>query len=295
MAMRLVLILLSALSLAACQSGNNLTTQPLDHPATLRLGTTTSTLDSGLMAVILPDFETKHNAKVQVIGGGTGEVLQFGANGDVDVVLVHSRAQEAEFVANGDGLDRRDVMVNDFVIVGPPGDPAGINGLEQAADAFAKIAETKSPFASRGDDSGTHNKEKSIWQKLNAAPSPDSGWYFSLGQGQGETLNFASQKGAYALTDRGTWLSQQANLPDLVLLVGGANIAENHDPTLLNPYGVIPVNPAKHPNVNFDLASKFVEWITAVETQQLIADYSQAQFGQSLFYPNSETWKAAHP
>jgi len=287
--MRFLTMLALTLILVSCQLG------PVTPTLSLRLGTTTSTLDSGLMEAILPAFESQHNVEVIVVSGGTGEVLKFGANGDVDVVLVHSRAKEDKFVVNGDGVDRRDVMVNDFVVVGPTNDPAGVNGLAQAAEAFSRIAESQSPFASRGDDSGTHIKEVSTWQKLNLTPSPNSGWYFSLGQGQGETLNFANQKGAYALTDRGTWLSQQGNLPDLAIMVGGMNIAENQDQTLLNPYSVIPVNPAQHPNVNFDLATKFAEWITSIETQQMIAEYGGAQFGQPLFYPNSDSWKTAHP
>jgi tungstate transport system substrate-binding protein len=294
------LILTAALSLGACQSPppSNLQSPASNFqpPAsTLRLATTTSTADTGLLDAILPGFETQYNVDVEYVAVGTGQALAIAARGDADVVLVHARAREDEFIADGDGLNRFDVMYNDFVVVGPRDDPAGIAGLATAQEALARIAESRSPFASRGDDSGTHAKENSIWQKLNLEPSPDSGWYFSLGQGMGETLGFANEKLAYTLTDRGTWLFQQSNLPDLAIVVGGASIAENHDPTLLNPYGVIPINPAKHPGVNFQLATTFAEWLTSVETQQLIADYGQAEFGQPLFYPNSDLWKTAHP
>ena len=213
----------------------------------------------------------------------------------MDVVLVHSRAREDEFVANGDGLNRLEVMYNDFVLVGPKDDPARVNGLATAKEAFQKIAESSTPFASRGDDSGTHTKENSIWKSAEITPDPASGWYLSLGQGMGETLLFANEKLAYTLADRGTWLAQKDNLPNLEVAVGGASIDENKDKGLLNPYGVIPVNPGKHAGVNFDLATQFANWITSVETQQMIADYGKDKFGQPLFYPNLDAWKVAHP
>jgi tungstate transport system substrate-binding protein len=248
-----------------------------------------------LLDAILPDFESKYDAKVDVIAVGTGQALELGANGDVDVVLVHARAREDQFVADGDGLNRLDVMFNDFVVVGPKDDPAGIAGMATAKEALAQIAAKSAAFVSRGDDSGTHSKEKSLWQAAGITPTTDSGWYFSIGQGMGETLLFANEKLAYTLSDRGTWLSQQSNLPNLTVLVGGATIAENGDKSLLNPYGVIPVNAEKHPGVNFDLATKFAAWITSVETQQMIADYGKDKFGQPLFYPSSEAWTAAYP
>lgn len=268
------------------------TETPLPPPQTLRLATTTSTADSGLLDAILPDFESKFNASVEVIAVGTGQALELGANGDVDVVLVHSRSREDEFVANGGGVNRLDVMYNDFVIVGPEDDPAGIAGLTTGKEAFAQIAETKAQFVSRGDDSGTHSKEKSIWKAASVEPSTDSGWYFSIGQGMGETLLFANEKLAYTLADRGTWLAQKENLPNLDVMVGGASIDENSDKSLYNPYGVIPVNPEKHAGVNFELATQFAEWITSVETQKLIAEFGKDTFGQSLFYPNSDEYKA---
>jgi len=261
----------------------------------LRLATTTSTADSGLLDAILPGFEAMYKAEVDVIAVGTGQALKLGANGDVDVVLVHARSQEDRFVADGDGLNRLDVMYNDFVVVGPKHDPAGIMGMTTARAAFALIADRAAPFASRGDDSGTHTKEKSLWAMAGLTPTAGMEWYLSIGQGMGETLLFANERLAYTLSDRGTWLSQQSNLPNLTVLLGGATIAENQDPALLNPYGVIPVNPEKHPGVNFDLATRFAEWITSAEVQQEIAAYGKAQYGQSLFYPDSQAWKAVHP
>jgi len=278
--------------LAACTSpAQTPTTAP---PQILRLATTTSTDDSGLLDAILPDFEARYNAEVQVIAVGTGQALELGALGDVDVVLVHARAREDKFVADGDGINRLDVMYNDFVVVGPKADPAGIAGAATAKAAFAQVAAKAAAFVSRGDDSGTHSKEKSIWSAAGVTPTVDSGWYFSIGQGMGETLLFANEKQAYTLSDRGTWLAQQTGLSNLAVLVGGAAIDANQDKALLNPYGVIPVNPAKHPGVNFALATQFADWLTSLEVQEMIASYGQDRFGQPLFYPSSPAWLAAH-
>lgn len=263
-------------------------------PRVLRLATTTSTDDSGLLKAILPDFEKQVRARVEVVAVGTGQALRLGANGDVDVVLVHARQKEDRFIADGHGVNRLDVMHNDFILVGPPSDPAGASGAQTAREAFEKIAASRSPFVSRGDDSGTHAKEKEIWTSAGLAPAVDAGWYLSIGQGMGETLLFANEKAAYTLTDRGTWLARQSSLPGLRGMVGGATIGENQDIQLLNPYGVIPVNPARHPGVHFDLAVRFSEWITSVKVQQRIADFGRKEFGQPLFYPDSGPWKAAH-
>lgn len=260
----------------------------------LRLATTTSTDDSGLLKAILPDFEVRRHARVEVVAVGTGQALKLGSNGDADVVLVHARQKEDQFVEDGDGVQRLNVMYNDFILVGPRSDPAGIAGTVSVRDAFAKIAVRHALFISRGDDSGTHAREKSIWASARIAPTVDSGWYLSIGQGMGETLLFANERSACTLTDRGTWLAWQSKLPNLAVMVGGASIAENQDGELLNPYGVIPVNPARHPGVNFDLAVKFAEWITSAEVQRMIADYGKDKFGQPLFYPGSGRWKAAH-
>ncbi|HRQ36846.1 MAG TPA: substrate-binding domain-containing protein [Chloroflexota bacterium] len=256
----------------------------------LRLATTTSTADSGLLDAILPDFEEAHNARVDVVAVGTGQAIALGEAGDADVILVHARAREDEFVAAGHGTARYDVMYNDYVLVGPATDPAGIQGMASAAEALTAVAAAEATFASRGDDSGTHTKEKQLWEKAGITPNPDSSWYKSLGQGMGDTLLFANETGAYTLTDRGTFLSMQANLPNLVIVVGGETIAENDDPALLNPYGVIPVNPDKG-NINEELAQAFAEWLTSVDIQEMIGEYGRDQYGQPLFYPDSEAWR----
>ena len=263
--------------------------------AVLRLATTTSTADSGLLDAILPAFEEQYNARVDVVAVGTGQAIELGENGDADVILVHARAREDEFVAAGHGLARSDVMYNDFILVGPQADPAEVHHAATAAEAFAAIAAAESPFASRGDDSGTHTKEKSVWSAAGIELSPDQGWYLSLGQGMGETLQFANESGAYTLADRGTFLAQRDNLPELMILFGGESIAENPDAKLYNPYGVIPVNPELHAGIQVELAQQFVEWLTSVETQERIGSYGVDRFGQPLFYPNSEPYRQAHP
>lgn len=260
----------------------------LSTPQTLRLATTTSTYDSGLLDAILPDFQQHFNAQVDVIAVGTGQALAMGGKGDVDVVLVHARSSEDEFVADGDGFNRLDVMYNDFIVVGPQADPAGIADVSTARAAFAKIATSAATFVSRGDNSGTYTKEKAIWASAGITPTNESCWYLSIGQGMGETLSFANEKLAYTLTDRGTWLAQQANLPNLTILVGGISTDQNSDRDLLNPYGVIPVNPAKHSGVNYPLAMQFARWLTCPRVQGMIMAFGKDRCGQSLFYPASE-------
>ncbi len=260
------------------------------EPEVLRLATTTSTEDSGLLVAILPDFEEEFNARVDVVAVGTGQAVELGEAGDADVILVHARSREDAFVADGHGTARFDVMYNDFILVGPADDPAGIQGLESASDALNAIAETESPFASRGDDSGTHSKERSLWEAAGLPSDPEADWYDSLGQGMGDTLRYANETGAYTITDRGTFLSQRDNLPNLVIMVGGENIEENGDLSLYNPYGVIPVNPDKG-NINSDLANEFVEWLTSVDTQSVIAEYGRDTYGQPLFYADSQPWR----
>jgi len=252
-------------------------------PARLILATTTSTEDSGLLEYILPDFEAKYNAEVDVIAVGTGQALELGQNGDADVVLVHSRAREDAFVADGYGTARYDVMYNDFILVGPAADPAGIKGMTDAKAAFAQIAGSGSSFVSRGDDSGTHSKEKAIWTAAEVTPEGD--WYISAGQGMGEVLTMSDEMGAYTLSDRATYVARQATGLTLEILVEG-------DPILFNPYGVIPVNPEKHPNINAELGQAFADWITSLETQELILSFKLND--QSLFTPDSEAWRAAH-
>jgi tungstate transport system substrate-binding protein len=268
----------------------------------LVLATTTSTQDSGLLDVILPDFQTRYGAEVEVIAVGTGQALELGKNCDVDVVLVHARKQEDAFVADGAGVNRQDVMYNDFVIVGPPSDPAGIKGMTNVSAAFMKLAESQSPFISRGDNSGTHTKELSVWEATGLAlveatgaisPSitfkrPEGDWYQSVGQGMGAVLTIANEQQAYTLSDRATYLARQQEGLELEILVEG-------DSRLFNPYGIIAVNPERCPAVNAAGAQAFSDWITSVETQQLISQYGQDQFGQSLFVPDSAAWKAAKP
>ncbi|HQY90075.1 substrate-binding domain-containing protein [Caldilinea sp.] len=251
-------------------------------PAKLILATTTSTQDSGLLDVILPDFEQQANADVDVVAVGTGQALQLGTDCNADVVLVHARAREDEFMANSDGSRREDVMFNDFVILGPASDPAGIQGMTDAGAAMSMIAEAQAPFISRGDDSGTHTKEKSVWKAAGIDPVGD--WYISAGQGMGAVLTMANEQQAYTLSDRATYLARTLEGTELEILVEG-------DPVLFNPYGVIVVNPEKCTNVNTDLATQFVDWIVSVPTQELIATFGQEEFGQSLFTPDSEAWR----
>jgi tungstate transport system substrate-binding protein len=286
--LRILLPLLGLLAMALTSCG------PAE-PAVLRLATTTSTADSGLLDVILPDFEEEFNARVDVVAVGTGQAIELGQNGDADVILVHARAREDAFVADGYGTARYDVMYNDFILVGPPDDPAGVRAATTAAEAFAAVANAQAPFASRGDDSGTHTKELAVWQAAGIEPDPEGGWYQSLGQGMGETLTFANESGSYTLADRGTYLFQRDNLPGLVILFGGESIAENPDPVLYNPYGVLPVNPELHEGIQAELAQEFADWLTSLETQEMIGDYGVEQFGQPLFYPDSEAYREANP
>jgi len=271
------------------------TKAPEAQPQTLRLATTTSTADSGLLDFILPDFEKANNCKVDVIAVGTGQSLEIGSKGDADVVLVHSRKGEDQFVADGHAKERFDVMYNDFIIVGPKDDPAKIKGQSMAKDAFKMIMDAQASFGSRGDKSGTHTKELGVWASGKITPTQEMKWYNSLGQGMGDTLLFANEQNAYTLADRGTYLSMMDKLPNLEILVGGNNLAENKDKALLNPYGVMAVNPDTHPGVNYDLAMKFVNWLLSVDTQKKIGGYGADKFGQPLFYPSSDEYKKSMP
>jgi len=241
----------------------------------LRMSTTTSTENSGLLKELLPPFEKANGVSVDVIAVGTGKALKLGENGDVDVVFVHARAAEDRFVADGFGVDRRDVMHNDFVVVGPKSDPEGLGSAKNGVEAFRKLAEGKAPFISRGDDSGTHKKERQLWKA--AGIEPKGAWYVAAGQGMGEVLNMANEKLAYALSDRGTYIAY-ANKVDLVVVFDG-------DPGLFNPYGIIAVNPAKHPHAQYDLAKKFIDFVVGPEGQKIIADYKM--HGQQLFFPDA--------
>jgi tungstate transport system substrate-binding protein len=239
----------------------------------LRISTTTSTENSGLLAVLLPPFEKACGCKVDAIAVGTGKALKLGESGDVDVVFVHARELEYRFVAAGHGVDRRDVMYNDFVVLGPPDDPAGVKSPKTAADAFRAIATREAPFVSRGDESGTHQKEREIWKAAGIAPKGK--WYLEAGQGMGEVIQMATQRKGYTLSDRGTYIAYRKKT-DLVVLVDG-------DPSLRNPYGVIAVNPKKNPNVKFGLATKFIDFITGKEGQAIIANFRIG--GEPLFFP----------
>lgn len=241
----------------------------------LRMSTTTSTENSGLLRVLLPPFEKECGCIVDVIAVGTGKALKLGEAGDVDVVFVHARKLEDRFVANGYGVDRRDVMYNDFVLLGPAPDPAGIGGAGSAPEAFRRIASAKAAFVSRGDESGTHQKEKEIWRSAGIAPM--GGWYLEAGQGMGEVINMATQKRGYTLSDRGTYIAYRKKT-DLVILHQG-------DPTLRNPYGVIAVNPARFPSAKYGLARKFIEFVTGEEGQRIIAEYRID--GEPLFFPDA--------
>jgi tungstate transport system substrate-binding protein len=241
---------------------------------------TTSTEQSGLFGHILPLFEEKTGIDVRVVAVGTGQAIKNARNGDGDVLFVHSKPDEERFVADGFGVKRFDVMYNDFVVVGPKSDPAWVAGTSDAAAALKKIAEAEAPFASRGDDSGTHKAELKLWQAAGVDPKAASGtWYRETGSGMGPTLNTAAGMGAYALTDRGTWLSFQ-NPGELEIAVEG-------DAKLFNQYGVILVSPEKHPNVKADLGQQFVDWIVSPEGQQAIASYKIN--GQQLFFPNANS------
>lgn len=279
--MKKVFVFLFALLMVACGPA---------EPQLLRLATTTSTADSGLLEAILPAFEEANNATVEVVAVGTGQAIALGEAGDADVILVHARSREDAFIEAGHGTERFDVMYNDFILVGPVEDPAGVQGMELATDALATIAAAQANFASRGDDSGTHTKEQSLWEAAGITPNPESSWYHSVGQGMGSTLTFANENGDYTLADRGTFLSMRDNVPNLAVMVGGESIAENVDEALLNPYGVIPVNPDKSDAINYGLAVQFAEWLTSVETQQRIAAFGVDKFGQPLFYPDSAAW-----
>lgn len=243
----------------------------------LRLATTTSTDNSGLIEELLPHFEAKTGHAVHVIAVGTGQALRLGQDGNVDVVLVHAPKAELQFVREGYGVNRRRVMYNDFVFIGPKDDPAGLRGLHDAVQALRHIAETQSLFISRGDNSGTHKKELSLWKKLSQKPDP--AWYREAGQGMGWTLQMAGELEAYTLTDRGTWLVFRKRLP-LELLVAG-------DARLHNPYGIIAVNPARHPHVDYQGAMALISWITSDEATRLIQNFQLEE--QSLFIPIDST------
>jgi len=247
-------------------------------PSFIRLATTTSTDNSGLLKFLLPTFEKKYGIKVQVISVGSGKAIKLGENGDVDVILVHSRPDEDRFVQERHGLNRRDVMYNDFVMVGPKSDPARIGQTHEVKAAMKKIAEKAAPFVSRGDDSGTEKLELRLWSEIGITPkSGKDSWYFSAGSGMGEVLMLSNSKQAYTLSDRATYAAFQ-NKIDLAIMVEG-------DTKLFNPYGVIAVNPAKSANINYQGAIRFIEWLTSAEGQKRIADFRVT--GVQMFFPSA--------
>ena len=253
-----VLLVLSALSARADER--------------LRMSTTTSTENSRLLSVLLPPFEKKFGCKVDVVAIGTGKALKLGEAGDVDVVFVHARSLEDKFVANGFGVNRQDVMYNDFVLLGPSDDPAGVSKTNSAPNAFRAIASKGSPFISRGDESGTHQKEKGVWTSAGIAPR--GSWYIEAGQGMGEVIMMATQKRGYTLSDRGTYIAFRKKT-DLVVLRQG-------DKNLWNPYGIIAVNPKKYSHVKYDLAMKLIDFVTGPEGQSIIAGFKVD--GEPLFF-----------
>lgn len=249
------------------------------QPKFITVASTTSTEQSGLFKHLLPLFEKKAGFQVRVVALGTGQALDMGRRGDADVVFVHARALEEKFVAEGFGVKRFEVMYNDFVLVGPKSDPAKVGGGRDIVAALQKIRAASAPFASRGDKSGTHFAELQMWKAAGIDIASDKGpWYRDTGSGMGPTLNTAAGMNAYALTDRGTWLSFRNR--------GGLVVAVEGDRRLFNPYGVILVNPAKHPHVKKDMGQAFIDWIVSRDGQQAIAAYKIG--GEQLFFPNAE-------
>jgi len=245
-------------------------------PNVVRLATTTSTANTGLLDYLLPKFEAKCACKVHVIAVGTGKALKLGEDGNVDVMLVHARPSEDAFVAAGHGIDRHDVMYNDFILIGPNNDPAKIRGGKDVLVAMKKIADAKWKFVSRGDDSGTDQMEKGYWKALGI--KPEGAWYSSAGQGMGEVLMISGEMRAYTLSDRGTYISYRDKVGLPILLEG--------DSRMFNPYGIIAVNPKKYPDANYNGAKALTDWIISAEGQKLIGDFKVG--GERLFTPSAK-------
>ncbi len=250
----------------------------------ITLATTTSTYDSGLLHEILPEFEEAHNIQVNIISLGTGQAIETGKRGDCDIILVHARDLEEQFVENGYGTERFDVMYNEFVLVGPEGDPGSVYDSVDITEALDNIVAHTSaeevPFLSRGDDSGTHTKEMNLWELAGYDQITEEEWYDSMGQGMGDTLIVTNERQGYVLADRGTFLSMEDKLPNL-------EIVFDEDDELANPYGIIPVNPDEHPHVKHEEAQLMVEFFTSEETQQKISEYGIDEYGEPLFFPDA--------
>ncbi len=246
-----------------------------EEDTVVRMAITTSTENSGLFAVIQPAFEDALDIKVHVLAVGTGKALELGRRGDVDVVLVHAKSAEEAFVAAGYGVERHEIMYNDFVIVGPAEDPAGVRGMHDARKALARIATESAAFVSRGDDSGTHKKELMLWHE--AGVEPGSGWYRQVGQGMGKTLQISGEMQGYTLVDRGTWLAYRANIPLELLVAGGTD--------LKNPYGIIAVSSKRFPDAKYAAAGRLIDWFESEQAHELIGGYRVD--GEQLFYPVS--------
>lgn len=280
-AMKRVVTLLSILLFVASACASDVVAptgkSPVPSNPNLILATTTSTQDSGLLDVLIPLFEAETGYVVKTVAVGTGQALKMGEEGNADVLLVHAPQAEEEFMENGFGKDRTPVMHNDFIIVGAESDPAGVEGMKSAIEALQLIHASGSLFISRGDDSGTHKKELDMWRMAELDPTSQP-WYLETGQGMGATLTVASEKGAYTITDRGTFLAQRGTL-DLVIVLEG-------DPPLINPYHVITVNPARWANVNYDGAIAFLKFITTPEIQELIGGFGVEEYGEPLFFPD---------
>lgn len=280
----LMMVISSAALLSACGGGEKEEGANTPDNPKLILATTTSTKDSGLLDAILPDFEKQTGYNVDVISVGSGEAMEMGEKGEADVLLVHSPASEKEFVDGGhaDADGRLDVMYNDFVVVGPKDDPAGIEkaAKEDAVKAFTEISSQKKTFISRADDSGTHKKELSIWEKAEITPKGD--WYVEAAAGMGDVINMTNEKTGYTLSDRATWLNVGGNT-DLKIVC-------EKDPSgmLNNQYGVICVNPDKNENINAEGAKAFQKWIVSEETQKIIGEYGADEYGEALFIPNAK-------
>lgn len=273
----LIILVLFAVSLFGCTKTTPTPTTPENKD--IILATTTSTQDSGLLDVLIPDFEKKTGYKVKTVAVGTGAALTMGEKGEADVLLVHAPADEKKLVNSGVGINYQLVMHNDFIIVGPESDPAGIKGTKSAAEAFKKISEKGSIFVSRGDNSGTHKAELAIWKAAGITPAKGSASYQETGAGMGQTLTVASQKEGYTLTDRATYLAQQKNVK--------LNIMVEGEKSLLNIYHVMQVNSEKFPKVNAAGAKAFVEYMIAADTQKLISQFGMDKYGQALFFADA--------